>query len=54
MNQQSKRDVIAAIAIACMFLGAFILPITWLGFVLIGGGALGMLVLLLMVSLERQ
>lgn len=54
MNQQSKRDVIAAGSIGAMFLGAFILSATWFGFVLIGGGGLAMLVLFLMVAIEKQ
>lgn len=54
MSKQSKRDLIVAVAICSMFLGAFILPTTWLGFVLIGGGGLVALVLLLIVALEKQ
>ncbi len=54
MNQQSKHDVIAAVSIGAMFLGAFILPATWFGFVLIGGGISAMLILFLMVFLEKQ
>ena len=53
MNQQSKRDVIAAVSVGTMFLGAFILPTTWFGFVLIGGGGAAMLVLFLMEFLKK-
>lgn len=54
MSQRSKRDAIAAIAIGAMFLGSFILPATWFGFVLVGGGGLAMLVLLLIVISEKR
>lgn len=53
MSKQPKRDLIVAVAIGSMFLGAFILPSTWLGFVLIGGGGLVALAFLLIVALER-
>jgi hypothetical protein len=39
MNTQSRRDLIAAISIILMFAGAFMLPVTSLGFVLVGAGA---------------
>lgn len=54
MNKQSKRDVIAAVSLGAMFVGAFMLPATWFGFVLIGAGGLAMLVLFLMVIVEKQ
>ena len=40
MKQQLKRDLIAAIAIGAMVLGAAILPATWFGFALIGASGL--------------
>lgn len=49
MNNQSKLDLIAGGAILTMFIGAFILPLSAFGFVLIGAGAIAMLVLFLML-----
>ena len=47
MDSQSKRDLTAGTAILLMFLGAFILPFSALGLLLIGGGALLILTLIL-------
>lgn len=49
MHHQSKLDLIAGGAILTMFIGAFILPLSALGFVLIGAGAIVMLFLFLML-----
>ena len=54
MKQQLKRDLIAAIALGAMFLGAFILPTTWFGFVLIGGGGLAVSALFLMIVFDKR
>lgn len=54
MDGQSKRDVTAAVLIGLMFLGAFVLPSTGFGFVLIGLGGAGMLVMLMLAALDRS
>jgi hypothetical protein len=53
MSTQSRRDLIAAVSIGLMFLGAFMLPVSWLGLVLIGGGGTVMLLLILMAVREQ-
>ena len=53
MIQQSKRDLIAAIAIALMFAGALLLPISAFGVALIGAGMFVVLLLILSVARER-
>lgn len=47
MGNQSKRDVLVGGAILVMFLGAYILSVSALGLLLIGGGALLILTLIL-------
>lgn len=47
MTRESKRDLAAAGAILTMFLGAFILPVSPFGLLLIAGGAMAMLLLML-------
>jgi hypothetical protein len=47
MDNQSRRDLLVGGAIVVMFLGAFILPFSALGLLLIGGGALLILTLIL-------
>lgn len=54
MNNQSKLDLIAGGAILTMFIGAFILSFTALGFVLIAGGAIVMLFLFLMLFRKER
>ena len=54
MNKQSKLDLIAGGAILAMFLGAFILSLSPLGFVLIAGGAIVMLILFLITFRKEQ
>jgi hypothetical protein len=54
MSQQSKRDLIAAVSIGLMFVGAFILPITALGLALIGAGGIAMLLLILIAVRNDQ
>lgn len=54
MNKQSTLDLIAGAAIVTMFLGAFILSLSALGFVLIAAGAIIMLVLFLVLVREEQ
>ena len=44
----------AAVSIGGMFLGAFILPASRFGFLLIGGGGLAMAALFLTVLFDRQ
>ena len=47
MDVQSKQDTLAASAILAMFLGAYTLTISRLGFILIVGGAIVLLLLIL-------
>jgi len=47
MDRGSKRDLAAAGSILTMFLGAFILPVSPVGLLLIFSGALVMLLLML-------
>jgi hypothetical protein len=54
VERQTKRDIGAAASIALMFLGAFILPTTALGFVLIGVGALTVAVLIVLQLISRH
>jgi hypothetical protein len=54
MSQQSKRDLIAAGSIAVMFAGAFIMPRSWGGLVLVALGAVVMLLAILMSVRESQ
>jgi hypothetical protein len=54
MNTQSKRDLISAISVILMFAGAFMLPVTSMGFVLFGAAALTMVALLAIVALEKR
>jgi len=54
MQHQSKLDLIAGGAILIMFIGAFILSLSPLGFVLIAAGAIVMLFLLLTLFRKEQ
>ena len=54
MQQQAKLDIVAGISILLMFIGAFILPATALGFLLIGGGAAAMMILFVAAALGRR
>lgn len=54
MKNQARLDLIAAGAILVMFLGAFILSLSPLGFVLIAAGGIVMLVLFLMLLRKEQ
>lgn len=54
MNRQFKLDLIAGGAILVMFLGAFILSLSSLGFILITAGGIVMLVLFLMLLRKDQ
>lgn len=46
MSSQPRHDLIAAISILAMFVGAFLLPITWLGLALVSAGAAAILFLM--------
>ena len=54
VKRQSKLDLIAAAAIAVMFLGAFILTLSVLGLVLIAAGIAVMLLLFWNTRREEQ
>jgi hypothetical protein len=58
MAEQPKNlrlhDLLAAVSLAIMFAGAFILPITPIGFILIGGGGLAMAVLIVSIVWTRN
>jgi hypothetical protein len=54
MGRQAKQDVAVAVFTGLMFLGAFVLPTTGLGFVLIGAGGAGMVVMLALALIERR
>lgn len=54
MQQQAKLDIMAGISILLMFIGAFILPATALGFLLIGGGGAAMVILFVVTALGRR
>ena len=53
MDIQSKQDLGAAGAIILMFLGAFLLPLSWVGLLLMGIGAVA-IVLLIWKVLRRK
>jgi hypothetical protein len=48
------HDLLAAVSLAIIFAGAFILPITPIGFILIGGGGLAMAVLFMSIVRTRN
>ena len=54
VQQQEKLDLVAGISILLMFIGAFILPTTALGFLLIGGGAVAMVILFVVAAVGRR
>jgi uncharacterized protein HemY len=54
MDSQSKQDLVAGAAVLLMFLGAFMLPSSSTGLVLIGAGTLVVLFLLLKVLREDR
>jgi hypothetical protein len=54
MRRPKARDLTAGICIGLMFLGAFILPTTAWGFVLIGGGGLGIIALMVVTLFDRD
>jgi hypothetical protein len=54
MQREAKGDVIAAASITLMFLGAFILTMTGLGLLLIGGGAVAMALLIMRSAAGRS
>ena len=54
VQQQAKLDIMAGISILLMFIGAFILPATALGFLLIGGGGAAMVILFVVTALGRR
>ena len=54
MDTQSKRDLMAGGAILLMFLGAFLLSVSSLGLLLIGGGAVLIFTLILKVVRDQR
>lgn len=54
MDIQSKQDLAAAGAIILMFLGAFLLPLGWVGLLLMGIGAISIVLLMLKVLRHKH
>jgi hypothetical protein len=54
MGNQSRHDLIAGGAIIVMFIGAFILPVTSLGLLLIATGAITILLLILKATGNKK
>ncbi len=54
MYTQAKQDLGAAGAIIMMFLGAFLLPLSWVGLLLMGIGAVSIVLLIWKVLRDKH